>query len=121
MLPIAYLIFYLLNNKESFLGDGLMKWPRREFFNILLVMALVVSVVGSIIQINNRVIKNEKVRAFMAEKLGWGTAPPPKLDPNTPDPTPPAPKKEEPAASPEAKVESEGEEQPPRRLRRKPK
>jgi hypothetical protein len=57
MLPVAYLIFYLLNNKESYLRDGMMKWPKREFFNLILVVALVVSVVGSIIQINNRVVK----------------------------------------------------------------
>jgi len=57
MLPIAYLIFYLLNNKESYLGAGMMKWPKREFFNIVLVVALIVSVVGSVIQINARVVK----------------------------------------------------------------
>ena len=57
MLPIAYLIFYLLNNKERYLGEGMMKWPRRELFNIFLVLALVMSVVGSVIQINNRVVK----------------------------------------------------------------
>jgi len=62
MLPVAYLIFYLLNNKESYLGDGMMKWPRREFFNIVLVIALVMSVIGSVIQINNRVIKNPSVQ-----------------------------------------------------------
>ena len=109
MLPIAYLLFYLLNNKESFLGDGLMKWPRREFFNILLVIALVVSVIGSVIQINNRVIKNDKVRTFVSEKLGLGTTPPRQLDPNTPDPTPPALKDQESAPSTEAKEVTEGE------------
>ena len=57
MLPVAYLIFYLLNNKGSYLGDGMMKWPKREFFNIILVIALVLSVIGSVIQINNRVVK----------------------------------------------------------------
>ncbi len=56
MLPIAYLIFYLLNNKESYLGDGMMKWPRRELFNVVLVVALFVSLIGSAIQINRRVI-----------------------------------------------------------------
>jgi hypothetical protein len=70
MLPVAYLIFYLLNNKESYLGDGMMKWPRREFFNLILVVALIMSVIGSIIQINNRVVQNERVQAL----FGFGPA-----------------------------------------------
>lgn len=56
MLPIAYLIFYLLNNKESYLGEGMMKWPRREVFNILLVVALIMATIGAAIQIKNRVV-----------------------------------------------------------------
>jgi len=71
MLPIAYLIFYLLNNKESYLGEGMMKWPRREFFNILLIIALAMATIGSVIQINNRVIKNEKVNEKMQAWFGW--------------------------------------------------
>ena len=70
MLPVAYLIFYLLNNKESYLGDGMMKWPRREIFNLILAIALIMSVIGSIIQINNRVVQNEKVQAW----FGFGPA-----------------------------------------------
>jgi len=70
MLPIAYLLFYLLNNKESYLRDGMMKWPKREFFNIVLVIALIMSVIGSIIQINNRVIKNESVRKLFSQSIG---------------------------------------------------
>jgi manganese transport protein len=118
MLPIAYLLFYLLNNKESFLGDGIMKWPRREFFNVLLVVALTVSVVGSVIQINNRVIKNKDVRNYMVEKLGWQWAALPEADTKAPAPAAapeedlkveePAPKTEESAAaSPEAEAKDE--------------
>jgi len=69
MLPIAYLIFYLLNNKESYLGDGMMKWPKREFFNIILIIALAVATIGSCIQINNRVINNENVREWVGNLL----------------------------------------------------
>lgn len=118
MLPIAYLLFYVLNNKESFLGDGIMKWPRREFFNIFLVLALTVSVVGSVIQINNRVIKNKDVRNYMVEKLGWQWAALPEADATAPAPAAapaekptaeePAPTAEEPAAaSPEAEAKEE--------------
>jgi manganese transport protein len=102
MLPIAYLLFYLLNNKESFLGDGIMKWPRREFFNVLLVVALTVSVVGSVIQINNRVIKNKDVRNYMVEKLGWQWAALPEADTKAPAP----------AAAPEEDLKAE-EKAPP--------
>jgi hypothetical protein len=124
MLPIAYLLFYVLNNKESFLGDGIMKWPRREFFNILLVIALVVSVIGSVIQINNRVIKNQDVRGFIAEKLGWTTPTIPTSGPGALDPDPPVPGEEVPVVTPatdepqapspeaEAKEEPKPEEKP---------
>jgi len=57
LLPIAYFIFYLLNNKESYLGEGMMKWPKRELFNVVLVVALFVSLVGSVIGLNKKVIK----------------------------------------------------------------
>jgi len=88
MLPIAYLIFYLLNNKEKYLGEGMMKWPRREFFNILLIIALFMSVVGSVIQINNKVVKNEKVRAFFGLPPVTGPAEPVKPPvPTAPTPT----------------------------------
>ena len=107
MLPIAYLLFYLLNNKESFLGDGMMKWPGREFFNILLVLALAVSIIGSVIQINNRVIKNEKVRAFIAEQFGAAPLVTPTLEPGTEAPTPPASDAQKPEVAPEAKPEAE--------------
>ena len=133
MLPIAYLLFYLLNNKESFLGDGIMKWPRREVFNIFLVVALTVSVVGSVIQINNRVIKNKDVRNYMVEKLGWAWAALPEADAKAPAPTAasgekpvteePAPTAEEPAAaSPEAeaKEEPKPEEKAPPEAAEKP-
>ena len=36
--------------------------PRRVVFNLDLVVALAVATIGSAIQINNRVIQNEKVR-----------------------------------------------------------
>jgi manganese transport protein len=64
MLPIAYLLFYVLNNKESYLGEGMMKWPRREFFNIILVIALTVSVVGALIKIKTGAI--DKVAEYIA-------------------------------------------------------
>lgn len=115
MLPIAYLLFYLLNNKESFLGEGMMKWPRREFFNILLVLALAVSIIGSIIQINNRVIRNPQVRDFISKQFGITGPETPKLDPFAPKPEASADEQdadsEAPAAAPEEKPETQPKEE----------
>lgn len=56
LLPVAYLIFYLLNNKESYLGDGMMRWPRRELFNLVLAVALIMATVGAALKIKSGVI-----------------------------------------------------------------
>jgi len=62
MLPIAYLTFLIMNNKRSYIGDAVGHGIGRLVFNTLLVIALLVATIGSLIQINNRVIKNESVR-----------------------------------------------------------
>jgi len=64
MLPIAYLAFLIMNNKRSYIGDAVGKGFRRVMFNLILVVALAVATIGSAIQINNRVIKNDNVRRF---------------------------------------------------------
>ncbi|MHB8897609.1 MAG: divalent metal cation transporter, partial [Thermoguttaceae bacterium] len=93
LLPIAYLLFYLLNNKESYLGEGMMKWPRREFFNLVLVVALLVSVVGAVIQIS-KAAQNKDLHKFLDKKMGWSAAA---------DPTGgPGPAAEEPVKEPTA-------------------
>ena len=56
MLPIAYLIFLILNNKRSYIGDAVGKGLKRELFNVVLVMALVFASIGATIQIKQRVI-----------------------------------------------------------------
>ncbi len=99
MLPIAYFLFYVLNNKESYLGAGMMKWPRRELFNIVLVVALLVSVVGAVIQINGKVIQNKDLRKFLGEKLGWSA---PAASAPAPAAPAPAPVTEQPEDKPVA-------------------
>ncbi|MBN1590436.1 MAG: divalent metal cation transporter [Pirellulales bacterium] len=64
MLPIAYLAFLIMNNRRSYIGEAVGRGPGRVVFNAILVVALAMATIGSIIQINNRVIQNEKVRAF---------------------------------------------------------
>ena len=56
MLPIAYLIFLILNNKRSYIGDAVGKGLKRELFNVILVMALIFAFIGAGIQIKQRVI-----------------------------------------------------------------
>jgi len=56
MLPIAYLIFLILNNRRSYIGDAVGKGLKRVVFNTLLVLALLMAVVGASAQIKTRVI-----------------------------------------------------------------
>jgi len=62
MLPIAYLTFLIMNNKRSYIGDAVGHGISRLVFNTLLVIALLVATIGSLIQINKKVIQNESVR-----------------------------------------------------------
>ncbi|MDO4574769.1 MAG: divalent metal cation transporter [Planctomycetia bacterium] len=57
MLPIAYLIFFLMNNSKSYIGDATGHGVRRWIFNAILLVALVVATIGSAITINNRVVQ----------------------------------------------------------------
>ena len=55
MLPIAYLIFLILSNKRSYIGDAVGKGLSREMFNILLVIALLMASIGAFINVKARV------------------------------------------------------------------
>jgi succinate dehydrogenase hydrophobic anchor subunit len=55
MLPIAYLIFLILNNKRSYIGDAVGKGLSREIFNVLLVIALLMASIGAFINVKARV------------------------------------------------------------------
>jgi len=85
MLPIAYLAFLIMNNKRSYIGDAVGKGLRRVLWNAILVVALAMATIGSIIQINERVVKNDRVRA-------WFGIPPVEAQPKPiKPPAPPAP------------------------------
>lgn len=56
MLPIAYISFFYLNNKRSYLGDAVPKGTKGRIWNILLLIAVVMSIIGATIQIKSRVI-----------------------------------------------------------------
>ena len=66
MLPVAYLAFLIMNNKRSYIGDAVGKGPGRVLFNLILVVALLVATIGSVIGINNRVVK--KIRNWVGQE-----------------------------------------------------
>ncbi len=57
MLPIAYLMFFVLQNSRAYIGEAVGRGWRRVVFNFLLLAALVVATIGSVIQIHKRVIQ----------------------------------------------------------------
>ena len=57
MLPIAYVIFFYLNNKRSYIGDAVGKGAKRAIFNVILFAALVFACFGSYISIQKNVIQ----------------------------------------------------------------
>jgi Mn2+/Fe2+ NRAMP family transporter len=56
MLPIAYIIFLVMNNKRSYLGDAVGSGWKRWAFNTVLVVAVVAATVGAAIRIKTAVI-----------------------------------------------------------------
>ncbi len=56
MLPIAYLTFLVMNNKRSYLGSAVGRGWKRAAVNVVLGIAVIMSVVGAGIQIKTRVI-----------------------------------------------------------------
>lgn len=56
MLPIAYFIFFYLNNKRSYIGDAVGKGKKRVVFNVILLAALAFAILGSCISIKKNVV-----------------------------------------------------------------
>jgi Mn2+/Fe2+ NRAMP family transporter len=56
MLPIAYVMFLILNNKRSYIGDAVGGGLGRLVFNVILLVALAVATIGSAIKIYGNVI-----------------------------------------------------------------
>jgi manganese transport protein len=71
MLPIAYFSFLVMNNKRNYLGDAVGKGWKRVVFNVILAIAVTMSVVGAGIQIKTRVI--DKIPDLFGRKaaLEW--------------------------------------------------
>lgn len=56
MLPIAYVLFLIMNNKRSYIGDAVGHGVSRILFNTILVIALAVATIGSFIKFKGGVI-----------------------------------------------------------------
>ena len=56
MLPIAYLAFLVMNNRRGYIGAAVGGGWRRVVFNMILAIAVAMSVIGAGIQIKSRVI-----------------------------------------------------------------
>ncbi len=83
MLPIAYFLFFIMNNKRSYIGDAVGKGLSRMVFNLILVVAIVMATIGAGIQIKTRVMDK------LPELLGRPAAP--AADETPVPPTPGAP------------------------------
>jgi Mn2+/Fe2+ NRAMP family transporter len=55
LLPIAYLIFLILNNRRSYIGDAVGKGPKRWAFNAVLIVALTMATIGAAIKVKQGV------------------------------------------------------------------
>ncbi len=60
MLPIAYIIFFIMNNKRSYIGDAVGTGWKRALVNIILLIAIAMATIGAAIKIKGGVI--DKVR-----------------------------------------------------------
>jgi len=56
MLPIAYIAFFLMNNKRSYLGDAVGHGWKRAVVNVILLAAIAMATVGAAIKIKQNVV-----------------------------------------------------------------
>lgn len=75
MLPIAYLTFLIMNNKRQYIGAAVGSGWKRTAFNVILAIAVTMSVIGAGIQIKTRVI--DKIPELVGKRAKAQTAPKP--------------------------------------------
>jgi hypothetical protein len=51
MMPIAYIAFFVLQNKRSYLGEAVPRGLKGTVWNILLVLAILVVAAGAVVKI----------------------------------------------------------------------
>jgi hypothetical protein len=57
MLPIAYIAFFLIQNKRSYMGEAVGSGIKRIAFNAILIAAIVMAMIGSYIKIKEGIGK----------------------------------------------------------------
>ena len=60
MLPIAYILFFIMNNKRSYIGDAVGTGWKRALINVILLIAIAMATVGAAIKIKGGVIDKVK-------------------------------------------------------------
>ena len=76
MLPIAYITFFAMNNKRSYLGEAVGHGWKRAVFNVILVAAIAMATIGAAIKIKGGVI--DKIPELMGKPKPAATAPGPR-------------------------------------------
>lgn len=56
MLPLAYISFFIMNNKRGYIGEAVGRGWKRILVNALMLIAIIFACIGSAIQIKSRVI-----------------------------------------------------------------
>ncbi len=84
MLPIAYIAFFLLNNKRSYIGEAVGRGWKRGVWNVLMIAAIVVACTGSATLIKTRVI--DPVRNWISPIEKVEEPVPPVLPPDAVEP-----------------------------------
>jgi len=75
MLPIAYIGFFLLNNKRKYIGEAVGRGWKRSVWNAIMLVAIVVACTGSATLIKTRVIDPVREWIAPAEKVEEPAAP----------------------------------------------
>ncbi|NUQ61521.1 MAG: divalent metal cation transporter [Pirellulales bacterium] len=79
MLPVAYLLFFIMNNRRSYIGDAVGKGLGRAAFNLILMVAILMATIGAGIQVKQRVI--DKLPELVGSKPAAPVPPMPRTPP----------------------------------------
>lgn len=75
MLPIAYLTFFVMNNKKSYIGEAAGQGWKRAAFNLVMVVAILFATISSAIKIKKSVL--DPIRQRLEKKDRTPGGPPP--------------------------------------------
>jgi len=76
MLPVAYITFFVMNNKRSYLGDAVGCGWKRAVFNVILLAAIALATIGAAIKIKGGVV--DKIPDLLGKSKPAAASPGPK-------------------------------------------